>query len=247
MTEPLHEPPESLRALIDAERACPDPPPEVGQRIYGQLAAGLGLPPWPGDAGPMGPGPATAPRPAGAEALGKGLAHSGARGLVTFIVGAAVGAASYGTVQHLRGAPERPAPPAVVTPLPVPAAPLPPPPEPTPATAPPRAPVAPPSHASDSELGTARDQGLAGERKLIEMARTALTRGQTEGTLAALHRHARSFPNGQLAEERDSLFVQALVRKGDFVHARQRATRFHRLYPHSLFSPVVEQALRSIP
>jgi hypothetical protein len=62
-----------------------------------------------------------------------------------------------------------------------------------------------------------------------------------------LRTHARTFPHGQLAEERDSLTVQALIAKGDFAQARERAAHFHQQHPGSLFGPVVEQALRSIP
>jgi outer membrane protein assembly factor BamD (BamD/ComL family) len=92
-----------------------------------------------------------------------------------------------------------------------------------------------------------KDQSLAAERNLIEMARTALARGRIDGALATLHRHARRFAKGQLAEERDSLYVQALVAKGDFAQARERATRFRRQHPSSLFQAAVEQALQSIP
>jgi outer membrane protein assembly factor BamD (BamD/ComL family) len=100
---------------------------------------------------------------------------------------------------------------------------------------------------TEPNLGDARDRGLAAERKLVEMGRTALARGHTDLAIAALRRHTQAFPNGQLAEERDSLLVQALVAKGEFAQARQRAVRFHRQHPHSLFLPVVDQALRSIP
>jgi len=96
-------------------------------------------------------------------------------------------------------------------------------------------------------VADARDRGLAAERKLIEMARTALARGRTDLALAAIRRHARSFPTGQLAEERDSLLVQALVAKGEHAQAHERAARFHQQHPQSLFAPVVDQALRSIP
>lgn len=95
--------------------------------------------------------------------------------------------------------------------------------------------------------GSGKDAGLAAERNLIEIARTALARGRIDGALATLHRHARRFAKGQLAEERDSLYVQALVAKGDFVQARDRATRFRLKHPSSLFQPAVDQALRSIP
>jgi TolA-binding protein len=125
------------------------------------------------------------------------------------------------------------------------------PPVPAPAvTAPVAPPVVRPRPAGQAGLGDsrdARDDRLAAERRLLEIARTALGRGRTDGALATLHQHARLFPSGQLAEERESLLVQALVAKGDYAQARERATRFHRQHPHSLFAPVVEQALQSIP
>jgi hypothetical protein len=232
--------PESLRDLVAAEKARPDPAPEVGQRVYARLAVGLGLPPLMSDGAPVAPAPAVPAAPAVAGAVAKTAVHTTARGLLTFIVGAAVGATTYGTVQHLRHGPELPAAPTVtIAAEPAVEAPSP------PAVAPAAEPVVvkpvapPPDRATQGEPSSAgsRDRGLAAERKLVEMARSALARGHIEGALAALHRHARAFPRGQLAEERDSLFVQALVAKGDLAKARDRAAHFHRQYPHSLFGP----------
>jgi hypothetical protein len=92
-----------------------------------------------------------------------------------------------------------------------------------------------------------RDSQLAAERNLIEIARSALARGETEGAFEALRRHARRHPDGDLREEREGLYIQALIRRGDYAAARARAADFGRLYPRSLFGPAVEQALRSIP
>jgi outer membrane protein assembly factor BamD (BamD/ComL family) len=91
------------------------------------------------------------------------------------------------------------------------------------------------------------DDGLASERSLLEIARSAIGRGQVEGALEALGRHARKFPNGLLVEEREGLTVQALVVARQFDEARARGARFKERYPRSLFSPLVEQALGSIP
>ena len=247
--------PESLRDLVAAEKARPDPDPEVGQRIYTRLAAGLGLPPLPSDGVPLAPTQAAPVAPAAtalAGAVAKTSARGALRGALTFFVGAAVGATTYGTVQHLRHGSELPAAPTVTVPAPAPEAPpLPPPaPMPQPETAQPEtSPPPPPGRASAPEPRplASHDRGLAAERKLVEMARSALARGHTGDALAALHRHARVFAKGQLAEERDSLLVQTLVAQGDFAKARNRAAHFHRHYPHSLFAPVVDQALRSIP
>jgi len=92
-----------------------------------------------------------------------------------------------------------------------------------------------------------RDQGLAAERRLLEQARTALVKGDDDGAIASLRRHARHFADGQLSEERDALLIRALVGKGEYPQARERASRFLRRHPRSLFSGVVEEAMRSIP
>ena len=133
-------------------------------------------------------------------------------------------------------------------------------PTPIPAPVPPSAPpVAVPSSAPAARLPRSTrangaiaadsqgDDRLAAERSLLEIARVALVRGQAAGALAALERHAGQFPSGALAEEREGLLVQALVAARQYDRARERAARFNQRYPRSLFAPVVEQALASIP
>jgi hypothetical protein len=245
MTDPPDMEQEMLREFIDAEKACPDPPAEVGQRVFTRLAASIGLAPGLPDG---------VPTTAGEGQLRTGLLQRtvtgfSKRGVVTFLVGAAVGAATYGTVSQVRGKPAPSAPMVIVAPPPLPAPPSPvPPPIPEP-VAEPQPVVTLPHRMREAEpnIRDARDRGLGAERKLVEMARSALARGHTDRALSALRTHARSFPNGQLAEERDSLMVQALVAKGESAQARERAARFQKQHPGSLFGPVVEQALRSIP
>ena len=239
-SDPHHE---SLREFLDAEKSRPDPSPEVQQRTLSRLAATLGL-----GAG-LGNGPAS---PVHGHA--RLLAHGPYRAWATFIVGAAVGATAYGTVARLRQDPRPPNPPPSTPTFPSPAPPAlapTPVPDPPPAIEPgPRPTVSAPSKGrspGEPAVGRGKDAGLAAERNLIEIARTALARGRIDDTLATLHRHARRFAQGQLAEERDSLYVQALVAKRDFAQARERATRFRRQHPSSLFQPAVDQALQAIP
>jgi hypothetical protein len=252
-SDPLHE---SLREFVDAERARPDPSPEAQQRTFARLSATLGL------VGGAGDGPTSSPPqspPASASPTGHTLArvvaHGSRRGLATFLVGAALGATAYGTVAHLQQKSRATqAPSAEIAPRPPEPVPLAPEPRPEARARveddPPR-PVASPTSSTraptEQETGRSKDQGLAAERKWIEMARTALARGRVDGALAALRHHARVYPSGQLAEERDSLLVQSLVAKGDYAQARAQAARFGRQHPRSLFSPAIEQALRSIP
>ena len=239
---------ETLRAFIAAEKGCPDPPAEVGQRVFARLAASLGLPPGLPDGAPR------SAEPLRAGLLRRAVTGISRRSVATFLVGAAVGAATYGTVQHVRGKPTLEAPHAPPpAPRVIPAPPLEPPsappanPEPAPEPRPPAATPGNRAHESEPGIRAARDRGLGAERKLVEMARSALARGHTERALFALRSHVRAFPNGQLAEERDSLMVQALIAKGEYAEARERGARFQKKHPGSLFGPVVEQALRSIP
>jgi hypothetical protein len=61
-----------------------------------------------------------------------------------------------------------------------------------------------------------------------------------------LGRHARKFPNGQLEEEREALWVQALVASGDAGSARARGELFRRRFPRSIQLPIVDAALASM-
>ena len=90
-----------------------------------------------------------------------------------------------------------------------------------------------------------RDSELARERALVETARTALFRKQSDG-IELLQRHSQQFPSGRLAEERESLLVQALVQAGRVEEARRRGASFRSKWPHSLLLPVIDAALREV-
>jgi hypothetical protein len=237
MSDIRDENPEALREFLESERDRPDPPPEAEQRVFSRLAATLAFPPGlPAPSKPAAPTAAT-----GAKVLVVGGVR---RVLSIFLVGATVGAGGYGALQAVRQSP--PTQPAAVPRAPEPPAALP---APLPEPAPPQV-VPPPSPAPQvrpRETGESRDQSLAAERKLLEGARTALVKGDDDAAITSLRRHARVFAHGQLSEERDALLIRALVGKGDYAQARERASRFHKQHPRSLFSEVVDQAMRSIP
>ena len=93
-----------------------------------------------------------------------------------------------------------------------------------------------------------KDPSLAAERverALIDMARTAVARGQGDAALAPLERHGREFPRGRLTEEREWLAIQALLLTGRTDAAKERASRFRRAYPRSLMLPALDQVLPS--
>jgi hypothetical protein len=242
MTEPLDSLPDELREFVAAEKSRPDPESEVQSRIFARVASTVGFVPGLADAPPS-PGAPAAPAAPNLAGMAGRISR---RGIATFLVGAAVGGVTVGTIDRVRHTHE---PPAVVAPAP-PVASLPPPaPEPALAPSPSEPPPTPTVRRTVvvTPPSPARDKSLERERKLVEMARTSLARGQTADALGALRRHQRSFPKGQLAEERDSLWVAALVASGDPVQAREHAARFRRQHPHSLFAPVVDQAIQSIP
>jgi outer membrane protein assembly factor BamD (BamD/ComL family) len=100
---------------------------------------------------------------------------------------------------------------------------------------------------STAASASSPDDQLAHERQIIDKARSALARRDPDAALAAVAEHARSFPKGQLVEMREALAVQALVQGGRGPEARARAERFHRSFPASMYSPVVDSAISSIP
>jgi hypothetical protein len=162
--------------------------------------------------------------------------------VTTFVLGAAAGAATLASLRH-PPAPqvvyvERPAASSVAATPPSAAA----------STAasptfpsPPKGAVAP----SSAELLSGSSQ-LAAERRLLETARAQLVGGEPDHALAVLDSHRAQFPRGVLAEEREALTIQALVRAGRSDEARAKALAFQQRAPDSLFRPAVESAIESI-
>jgi hypothetical protein len=88
---------------------------------------------------------------------------------------------------------------------------------------------------------------LDAERLALDHARAKLTSGDGAGALELLAKHEHDFAHPWLAEEREALSVQALVKAGRYVEARARAEEFRRRAPNSLFLPAVDAAIESIP
>ena len=96
--------------------------------------------------------------------------------------------------------------------------------------------------ASATAATAAKDPSLARERTLLDMARTALSRGDASGALGSLDTHAREFPSSQLAEEREVLAIQALASAGRASEARKRAAAFRTRFVNSPLLPIVDEA-----
>lgn len=91
--------------------------------------------------------------------------------------------------------------------------------------------------------GTRTTDGLGVERKVLDAAVTAFTRGDSQEALRVIERHADAHPQGQLQEERDALRVRVLADLGRKDEARTRAAAFRARYPQSLLGPAVDSAV----
>jgi outer membrane protein assembly factor BamD (BamD/ComL family) len=74
---------------------------------------------------------------------------------------------------------------------------------------------------------------LAEELKLVTAAQAALDSGRHDDALALLQQHARRFPHGALAEEREAARVEALCGLGREHEAIRLADRFVIEFPGS--------------
>jgi len=230
---------EEARSLLREVRVPPPAPAETRARAMRRLALAL-----PATAVVTGAGAAVGP--AGRSLLARAIgAHVPAWSLLaSFAAGGALALAV------TRGAPrghEMVAPPVSVTAPPAPreeprspvAEPALPPPSAAPAQpAPPSAaPVQPSTRASAAERPATT---LEAERALLDVARTALGRGDGAHALRATEEHARAFPHGQLAEEREAMAIQALRLLHRDEDASARLDRFRARFPASLIRPALE-------
>ena len=90
-------------------------------------------------------------------------------------------------------------------------------------------------------------RGLAAERMLLDAARSALAHGAPDEALAAVDRHAATYPRGALREEREALAVKALAGAGRAAEARARGQRFAAEFPRSVSLASVNATLASLP
>ena len=80
------------------------------------------------------------------------------------------------------------------------------------------------------------------ESSLVDRARDALSHGAVDDALTTLMRHAREFPNGALAEERDVLLIEGYLARGDRAIATRRIELYRRDYPNGLLRSRVDGA-----
>jgi hypothetical protein len=100
-----------------------------------------------------------------------------------------------------------------------------------------------PSASARASANHAPVSDLAEEQALVDRARAALSRGRVADALAATDEHARRFPRGRLAEEREVIAIQALLGSGNRPTAEVRADRFRKSFPKSVFLPSLDRIL----
>jgi hypothetical protein len=87
-----------------------------------------------------------------------------------------------------------------------------------------------------------KGDSLAAEVEILRRARAAFTRQDFLGTLTLVGDHARRFPHGHLAEQREALRVRSLMGSGRTAEARRAAAAFATRFPRSvLLSRVTEE------
>ena len=260
MKERADDIPSYMAELFAAERQAPRPSAEVERRVRGKVTMTLAAAAGTGTLGASSAAAATA----GVSVKATGLALGIKLSVVAVSVGV-VGAAG-SLAWHQRVA-ERPSPAAITLPvashrgvartravvLPLPEVA-----EPAAESPVPAEPARPASTASKPAVRPARttepalrDEGngqgnLTLESPLIDQARRSIETHYPAQALARLEEHQRRFPHGQLEEEREALWVQALVASGKADSARAHAAELRRRFPRSIQLRVVEAALSSI-
>ncbi len=241
MSKPLDPLPDALRGLLERERGRTAIPDAARARLWQRLAP-LALPPTSSRGRPR-------LRQMATGKLGVAALSAALGGATGALVQRAVDQAAPVT------APARLPPPSVPALVPV-----------APAAASPAVPVAPaapalperkrspkpvavPPSAVQTPAGPAPspDSALAAERTLLDIARTALTRGDASSAATALERHAREFPRGALSEDREVLRIQVLLAQGDREEAQAAAQRFEAQYPRSFALPALKASLGETP
>ncbi len=81
---------------------------------------------------------------------------------------------------------------------------------------------------------------FAAELDLLQRAHAAYTRREFSVALTLVAEHARRFPRGQLAEQREALRVRSLVGSGRVDEAHRAAVAFALRFPRSVLLPQIE-------
>jgi TolA-binding protein len=131
-------------------------------------------------------------------------------------------------------------PPAVVVEAVAPAAPAP---EIQPPAEKPRAPATSAGQAAPAEAASSSEDALAGEAQLLNQAHAAMASDPRKAHAFA-SAHAKRYPRGQLAAERELILVQALVKLGRVREAEARGRALRKSAPSSIYGQRLDTILK---
>ncbi len=90
-------------------------------------------------------------------------------------------------------------------------------------------------------------ESYAAELQLLNRSQAAFATGNLSGALMLLAEHARRFPRGRLAEEREAVRIRSLAGLGLTLKAQRAATIFANRFPRSALLPRVREWVASAP
>jgi hypothetical protein len=99
-----------------------------------------------------------------------------------------------------------------------------------------------PKARTSASASTSATDTVGEEAALLRTAHGALARGDGSAAMVSLHEHARRFPRGALAEEREAAKVLALCAQGRATEARASAAAFVATNPRSPFAAQVRRS-----
>jgi hypothetical protein len=224
-----------LEALLTPRKIQREAPPELRARVLARARAIVAA----GGAIPRGPARDLPPPPRVRAARGHRLVR------IAFAASVAVAAGAVGAVAalHGRGAPS----PQVVAPeraAPAPKAPA------TNVGNPSSEPLIPDTEGAAADPPRpvrpgAKIDRFTAELDLLQRAHGAYTRRDFSVALALVAEHARRFPNGHLAEQREALRVRSLAGSGRVDEAHRAAAAFAVRFPRSVLLPRVAGGTQS--
>jgi len=97
--------------------------------------------------------------------------------------------------------------------------------------------------AAAPSASNAGEDALSGEAQLLNEAHRALA-SNPDQALAIAREHARRYPRGQLAAERELILVQALVKLGRVREAEARGRELRKTAPKSIYEERLDKILR---
>jgi hypothetical protein len=90
---------------------------------------------------------------------------------------------------------------------------------------------------------SAEPDGLVGEERLLNEAHQAVA-ADPHRALSLAQSHARRYPHGQLAAERQLIMIEALVKLGRQRHAEALGRELRRTAPNSIYEERLDEILR---